>query len=259
VGEALLFGLIASSPLVFGSVLGTRVRLPKKVLASALAFASGSLITALAFELFIDSFEQGGAWISGLGMLAGAAVFVTISSWLDRRVEHPADPAGSPKMDTAAATQEPDFSPSAAGSAAGLALLAAAVLDGAPENLALGITLAEEGGGLVLLAAIFFNNFPEALVGAASLQESGRSSRFAILIWSATAVVLVPAVLIGRGLLVGSSPETISIPLAFAGGAVIASLADTLMPEAYEQGGPTVAFATAAGFFMSFLLSTLEA
>ncbi len=158
--EALLFGLIASSPLVFGSVLGTRVRLPKKVLASALAFASGSLITALAFELFIDSFEQGGAWISGLGMLAGAAVFVTISSWLDRRVEHPADPAGSPKMDTAAATQEPDFSPSAAGSAAGLALLAAAVLDGAPENLALGITLAEEGGGLVLLAAIFLQQLP---------------------------------------------------------------------------------------------------
>lgn len=35
-------------------------------------------------------------------------------------------------------------------------------------------------------------------------------------------------------------------PLAFAAGAVLAALADTIMPEAYEQGGPTVALSTAA-------------
>jgi ZIP family zinc transporter len=29
------------------------------------------------------------------------------------------------------------------------------------------------------------------------------------------------------------------------------------MPEAYEQGGPTVALSTAAGFALSFALSTL--
>ncbi len=45
--------------------------------------------------------------------------------------------------------------------------------------------------------------------------------------------------------------------LAFAAGAVLASLADTLMPEAYEDGGPFVAFATAAGFLLSFVLSEM--
>jgi len=36
---------------------------------------------------------------------------------------------------------------------------------------------------------------------------------------------------------------------------VLASLADTLMPEAYEDGGPAVALATTAGFLLSFVLS----
>ncbi len=47
------------------------------------------------------------------------------------------------------------------------------------------------------------------------------------------------------------------MPLAFAAGAVLASLADTLMPEAYERGGPAVALSTAAGFVLSFVLATL--
>jgi hypothetical protein len=37
--------------------------------------------------------------------------------------------------------------------------------------------------------------------------------------------------------------------------AVLASLADTLMPEAFEHGRPLNAFATAAGFFLSFVLA----
>ena len=45
--------------------------------------------------------------------------------------------------------------------------------------------------------------------------------------------------------------------IAFAAGAVLASLADTLMPEAYEKGGPLVALSTTAGFVLSFVLATL--
>ncbi len=36
-----------------------------------------------------------------------------------------------------------------------------------------------------------------------------------------------------------------------------ASLADTVMPDAYREGGKPVAFATAAGFFVSFVISEL--
>jgi ZIP family zinc transporter len=70
-------------------------------------------------------------------------------------------------------------------------------------------------------------------------------------------VLLTVAVVIGAGPLANTDEDTLSLPLAFAAGAVLASLADTLMPEAYEKGGPVVAVSTAAGFLLSFVLSTL--
>jgi ZIP family zinc transporter len=51
------------------------------------------------------------------------------------------------------------------------------------------------------------------------------------------------------------SEHVLAVALAFAGGAVLASLADTLMPEAFEHGRPLNAFGTAAGFFLSFVLA----
>jgi ZIP family zinc transporter len=130
-------------------------------------------------------------------------------------------------------------------------------LDGVPENVALGISLNAGSGGLALLAAIFVSNFPEALVGSASMRAQGRSQTFVLGTWLGCAALLTIAVMIGAGPLANTSPETISLPLAFAAGAVLASLADTLMPEAYEKGGPLVALSTTAGFVLSFVLSTL--
>jgi zinc transporter, ZIP family len=257
-GEALVFGAIASSALVLGALAGVRLRFPKRVLAAMLSFAAGALITALTFEMFEDSYHQGGIWRAALGLGVGALVFTLISQRLDRMAEgHRKDDQGSEKLDTDAAAVDAPASPASVSGAAGLALLAAATLDGIPENLVLGVALGEGSGGLALLAAIFAANFPEALVGSASMRTQGRSATFILAIWSVCAVLLVFAVVVGAGLLSSATPETISLPLAFAAGAVLAALADTLMPEAYEQGGPTVALSTAAGFVLSFVLSTL--
>jgi len=68
-------------------------------------------------------------------------------------------------------------------------------------------------------------------------------------------VALAAAVVVGRALGGELSDHVLSVALAFAGGAVLASLADTLMPEAFEHGRPLNAFATAAGFFLSFVLA----
>ena len=257
-GESLLYGAIGSSALVIGAFAGGHVQLPKRVLAAMLAFAAGALITALAFELFEDSYEQGGIWRAAIGLLVGAVVFTLISHQLDRWAEgQRAEDHGSEKLDKEAATE--DAAPSAASlsGAAGWALLAAVTLDGVPENVALGVSLGEGTGGLALLAAIFASNFPEALVGSASMRAQGRSQSFIVGIWALCALLLTLAVVIGAGPLSSADPETLSLPLAFAAGAVLASLADTLMPEAYEQGGPTVALSTAAGFVLSFVLATM--
>ncbi|WP_203715306.1 ZIP family metal transporter [Asanoa siamensis] len=256
--DALIFGAIASSALVIGAVVGAKVRMPKRVLAAMLAFAAGALITALAFELFEDAYEHGGIWRAALGLVAGAVIFTMLSAWLDRLAEGPHEQRhGSEKLDPdAAATDRAPTTASTSG-AAGFALLAAVTLDGVPENVALGVSLGEGTSGLALLAAIFVSNFPEALVGSASMREQGRSPAFILGTWCACAALLTAAVVLGAGPLSASSPETISLPLAFAAGAVLASLADTLMPEAYEKGGPLVALSTTAGFVLSFVLATL--
>jgi len=224
-----------------------------------LAFAAGALITALAFELFEESVDRGGIVRGAIGLGAGALVFTLLSARLDAiaRKGSGTSPGeeGSDKLDTDAAAEDRPATSASTRGAAGLALLAAVTLDGVPENVALGISLTEGTGGLALLAAIFVSNFPEALVGAASMRAQGRSRRYVMGLWVICAVLLTLAVVVGAGPLSQTSPETISLPLAFAAGAVLASLADTLMPEAYEDGGPAVALSTAAGFLLSFVLS----
>ena len=220
-GEAVLYGVAASSALVIGAGLGSRWRAPQQVTGILLAFASGALISALAFELFEEAFHLGGAWRSGLGLLAGAVVFVTTDSLLDRYV------AGHP------GPEQREVAKAGARGGVGWALLAAVTLDGVPENLALGVSL----------------------VGAVAMREEGRPARQVMLIWMACALLLTLAVIVGRGAAGGLSDPVLALALAFAGGAVLASLADTLMPEAFEHGRPLNAFATAAGFFVSFVLA----
>jgi ZIP family zinc transporter len=229
---ALLFGA-ASLALVLGGVAGAFWKPPGQLVATGLAFASGSLAAALAFDLVGEAFRTAGLWPAGLGFLGGAAVFVTIDAPLER------------------------FTAKAGGGALGFALLAAVTLDGVPENIALGISLLEDAGAnaLALLVAIFASNLPESLGGAADMREQGRSKGFVIATWTGTGVILAAAVVRGNTALAGVGQAPLALMLSFAGGAVLASLAATLMPDAYEQGGPLVAFATCAGFFLSFALS----
>ena len=194
--NVILFSLAASSALVIGAVAGAYWTPPKPLLASALAFASGALITALAFDLFQESFERGGAWVSAIGLLLGAATFVAADELLDRYIE------------------------GAGGNVSAFALLAGVTLDGIPENMALGVSLLETSGAgaLTLLVAIFFSNLPEALGGAVGMRQQGRSRGFAIGVWSATAVVLAVAVVLGNVALSGVGEGPLAVLLSFAGG-----------------------------------------
>ncbi len=81
--DALFFGVIASSALVIGALVGARIQLPKRLLAAMLAFAAGALITALAFELFEESVDRGGIGRAAVGLALGAVVFTVLSARLD--------------------------------------------------------------------------------------------------------------------------------------------------------------------------------
>lgn len=240
--SAVWFGAAASSALVLGALVGAKWSPPKRVTGVLLAFASGALISALAFELFEEAFKLGGAARSGLGLLAGAAAFVAVDTALDKYISGKSGPDNREVV--ASGTRN----------GVGLALLAAVTLDGVPENLALGVSLVG-GASLSLLVAIFFSNLPESLVGAVAMRNSGTSARAVVVTWSLCALLLAAAVVLGRYAASGLDEELLAVALSFAGGAVLASLADTLMPEAFEHGRPLNAFATAGGFFLSFVLA----
>ncbi len=68
-------------------VAGAFWRPPQSLVTVALAFASGSLITMLAFDLFEELFKAGGEWFSGIGFLGGAASYVATDGLLDRYID----------------------------------------------------------------------------------------------------------------------------------------------------------------------------
>jgi len=172
----------------------------------------------------------------------GAGAFVVADTALDRRVTGKSGP------------DEREVAASGARGAVGWALLAAVTLDGVPENLALGVSLVGEAS-LALLVAIFLSNLPESLVGAVAMRAEGQQARTVVGTWLVCAALLAVAVVAGRALAEPLGDEVLAVALGFAGGAVLASLADTLMPEAFQRGGPFTALATAAGFFLSFMLA----
>ena len=93
----------------------------------------------------------------------------------------------------------------------------------------------------------------ELLIGAGAVRDAGRSRSYVIAHCVLTTLVLALAVLEGRFALASAADETQSVILAFAGGAVLAALADPLVLEAFEHGRPLNSFATAGGFFLAFI------
>ena len=60
---------------------------------------------------------------------------------------------------------------------------------------------------------------------------------------------------LGYALLSGAPREIVAAVQTFAAGAIIAMLAESMMPEAFAKGGRAVGLATAFGFALSALLS----
>jgi zinc transporter, ZIP family len=227
VAQSLIFGAVASAALLAGALLGSFWAPPERLWAMLLGFAGGALTAALAFELFAEADEIGGVWWAAAGLGAGAVTFVLVDAHLLSGMR---------------------------GGAASLALLAAVTLDGVPENLALGVSLAENAS-YALLVAIFASNFPEALGSAVQMRERGEPAAFVVGVWAAAGLLLAASVVLGTSLLTGASGPALALLLGFAGGAVLASLAVTVFPQAFAHGGPYVALASVAGFLVAYLIS----
>lgn len=72
--------------------------------------------------------------------------------------------------------------------------------------------------------------------------------------WCAVVAMSMLSSLAGFTFLGDSSVHVQAVVNAFAAGGILAMVASTMMPEAYEKGGPIVGFVTALGLFITLLL-----
>lgn len=236
-GEAFLLGLATVVPLIVGALVGVARPIPKKPLAIVLAFGAGTMIASVSIGLFLPATEDLGTFAAPVALFAGTATFVLGTRVIDHRQRGARVPDGGRK--------------GGARSTIGWALLLGVLLDGVPENAALGVSSKVD---IALLAAIAIGNAPEAIGGSAEMIKSGLAKSRVLLIWAAVSVLLLLVVVAARIAGDALSDDGIAFVEAFAGGAVLAVLADSMVPEAYEDGGPNIAFAVAAGFALAFAL-----
>ena len=237
------WGTLAASSLVIGALVALWFRISLRMIGLIMAFGSGVLISAVAFDLMEEAANKAhgnGAAIAGL--FAGCVVFFGG----DRLIDHF---GGGDRKDADGGQ--------ANGSA--LAIVLGSVLDGIPESMVIGLTIFQGGAvGAAYLTAVFISNLPESISSTSGLLTSGWKKSRILWMWIAIALVSGLASLAGYGLFQHSSPGTVAFVLAFAAGAILTMLADTMFPEAYQHAGKLVGVVTTLGFAVAYTIHLLD-
>jgi zinc transporter, ZIP family len=239
--EAALWAFVGAASLLIGVGLAFLLRPSQRVIGLIMAFGAGAMISAVAFELVLDAVESGERAPVALGLGLGSLAFFFGDRLLDRRG------GGQRKRSTG---QQAEGSP--------LAIVLGAGLDGIPESFIIGLSVVAGGGVAVsFVAATFLSNLPESMAATTGLQAAGWKRSGIWGLWLLVVGLSVVAGAVGYGTFEAMSEATGAFVQAFAAGALLTMLADTMMPEAFEFGGKLVGLFTVAGFLVAVALSEL--
>lgn len=241
--NAFLWGLLATSSLIIGGLIASRFSLSKKTIGIIMGFGAGTLISAISYELIFESVKI--AKKSGypaLGFFAGAFTFFFADKLIAK--------FGARNSGSEGASSHSNLI---------IPMVLAIILDGVPESIVIGLGIFEGGAiSLALLVAVFVSNLPEAIAGSSGMKQDGWSKKKIILLWSFIALVCSLSTVAGFSLFTHTSVYGLSFIQAFAGGAILMMLANSMIPEAYEHGGKLAGVATVLGFFLSVSMIILE-
>lgn len=244
--QAALWGLLGGSALLIGAAIGYFAHLPQRLIAGIMAIGAGVLISAVAFELMEEAYQQGGFGAAAGGLLAGAAIFTGANYAISHRGGKHRKRSGS----------NPKESQTHVDDGGGLAIAAGALIDGIPESVVIGVSLLDGGRvSLVTVAAVFLSNVPEGLSSSAGMKKAGRSVGYVLGMWAGIALLSGVAALVGNVALANSAPELIAVVTAIAAGGILAMLVDTMIPEATEETHEFSGLIAVAGFLVAFALS----
>jgi ZIP family zinc transporter len=239
-----LAGLLSGLSLVVGSLVAWFVKVPRELVALVMAFGAGVLISALAFDLVDEATSSGGFVPTISGFVVGAVVYVV----LDQLLEH-----GGFRRKSHRRHHDGGGTAAAASGGTGLGIALGALLDGVPETAVQGVSLT--GGGslsVAVLVAVVISNFPEGMSSTADLKESGRGAGYVFGLWSGIAVVCALSAVGGYALLGGVPEGAQSFVMAFAAGAILAMICDTMIPEAFRKAQTLTGLVTVLGFVASY-------
>ncbi|HVF89263.1 MAG TPA: ZIP family zinc transporter [Blastocatellia bacterium] len=244
--QAGLWGLFAGSALLLGAAFGFFAPVPKRLIAAIMAFGSGVLISALSFDLMDEAYKQGGFFATSAGFITGAAIFTAANWFLSRRGAKHRKRSGDHQ------------SKESKDGGGGLAIALGALLDGIPESIVIGVTMIKGGTvSLVAVAAIFLSNFPEGLSSSTGMKRAGKKAGYIFGVWGGIAFISAVAALSGYLFFSNFSDEVIAGTTGIAAGAILAMLADTMIPEAFEEAHDFAGMVTVIGFLIAFLLTKL--
>ncbi|MCT0253005.1 cyclic nucleotide-binding domain-containing protein [Synechocystis sp. CS-94] len=140
-------------------------------------------------------------------------------------------------------------------SSAPMAILVGTLFDNIPEAMVIGMNTHITPWGGAFLFAVFIANFPEALSSSFGMKQAGIANGRILALWFGAVVASGLIAMVGYSIGQSGTLLLVAVAQAIAGGGIIAMLASTMMPEAYELGGSSVAYATIIGFLVGFLIS----
>jgi zinc transporter, ZIP family len=251
-GASASWGLVVGGSLVLGAVAAALLHLPERVAAMLTAFGGGILLAAVALELVPEADREAGVALTAVGLVAGMALYVAADAWLSRDE----DMEMMRRSGHAAAAGRPMTMPhDHAEAARGESIAAGLFVDGVPESLALGLTIAEGELGVALLAGIVVGNIVEAYGAAQPIVAGGHTRRFAIALLALIGFALALATVAGGTVLADASGELVGTAQAVAAGAVLAVVTIAIVPHAFDEVSSGVAAASVLGFLAGYLLS----